>query len=226
MPGTETEKHLTLKKLALAWARENGLSIGAREVSFPHRKFRVDVAACCVARKTPSRKRADTLSSVLKAAAVFECKQVRGDLLRDNTRRLPTLARLKTLEDRRTRLETLLQVHLPHLANGESLFPEFDSYRFRESPHVGYNRLVKHIAQAKRAVQDSTKFDRLFSYRLANLHYLVTEDGLVDPLELPEGWGLLTREEEKLVLRRAPNWQDIGVEEQLVFLQQIASRKD
>ena len=225
MPLGETIKHSNLKQLALAWAREQGMPLAAPEVSFPHRQFRVDVAACCPARKAPSRLPAQNISSVLKVAAVFECKQVRSDLIRDNKRRNATASRLKALEGRRVELEALLQVHLPHLANGESLFPEFDSYRFREFQHAGYKKLVKQIAVAKKGLIDGTKFDRLFTYRMANLHYLVVEERMVEAHEAPTGWGLLVRAGEALELVSQPAWQDIQVEEQLIFLQRIAARR-
>src|SRR5476651_2711434 len=152
--GGETVRHLGLKGLAMNWAAQQGLSFVAPEVSFPHRRFRVDVAACAPARKVPSRKPVSSISSVLKVAVVFECKQGRGDLVRDNKRRVLLSERLKTLEARRIRLEALLQVHLPHLANGESLFPEFDSYRLREYKHAGYKKLMKQIATAKKGIID------------------------------------------------------------------------
>ena len=225
MAGGETLKHSSLKTLAFAWARANGMPLAAPETSFPHRRFRVDVAACCPVRKVPSRPDARGITSILKAAAIFECKQVRGDLIRDNQRRDLVTNRLKDLEGRRERLEALLQIHLPHLANGESLFPEFDSYRLREHRHEGYRKLVRHIAIARRGILEGTKFDRLFSYRLANLHYLVVEENLVEPHEVPGGWGLLVRAGAGLRLVRKPTWQDVPVEAQLIFLQVIAARK-
>lgn len=225
MHGGETLKHYSLKTMALAWARDQGMSIASPEVSFPHRRFRVDVAACCPSRKAPSRTLAVSITSVLKAAAVFECKQVRSDLIRDNKRRGLIANRLKTLEARRVQLEALLQMHLPHLANGESLLPQFDSYRFREYRHAGYRKLVRDIAVAKRGVLLGTKFDRLFTYRLANLHYLVVENDVVESHEIPTGWGLLVRMEENLHLVSKPVWQEINVEEQLIFLQRIAVQK-
>jgi hypothetical protein len=225
MAGGETIQHANLKALALRWAREQGMGIAAPEVSFPHRKFKVDVAACCPVRKVSSRHAPAIITSILKAAAVFECKQVRSDLIRDNKRRDLTLRRLKELESRRLKLEALLQVHLPHLANGESLFPEFDSYRLHDFNHAGYRKLVKQIAVAKKGIVDGTKFDRLFSYKMANLHYLVVEEQLLEVHEVPAGWGLLVRKGEELELLGKPAWQDIHVEEQLIFLQRIASRK-
>jgi hypothetical protein len=221
----ETPRHLGLKALAAQWAGEQGLSFVAPEVSFPHRRFRVDVAACAPTRKVPSRKPVSHLSSVLKAAVVFECKQVRSDLIRDNKRRTLLSEHLKTLEARRERLEALLHVHLPHLANGEALFPEFDCYRLRDHNHAGYKKLLREIRVAKRGVLDGTKFDRLLSYKAANLHYLVVEEGLIEAHEVPTGWGLLIRREARLELIREPLWQTISVEEQLVFLQRIATKK-
>jgi hypothetical protein len=220
----ETEAHATLKTLALRWAMDQGLTLAAPEVSFPHRRFRVDVAACAPERKVPSRRRVTAVTSVLKGAAVFECKQVRSDLIRDNQRRAATAERLKALDARKSQLESLLHLHLPHLANGESLFPEYDSYRLRPHRHAGYQKLVRDIGATRSALL-KTKFDRLFSYRLANLHYLVVEERIVEPHELPTGWGLLVRTGERLELAVKPTWQTIGVEHQLVFLQRIAARK-
>ena len=154
--GGETARHLSLKALAVNWAIAEGLSVVAPEVSFPHRRFRVDVAACAPTRKAPSRKEVSSISSVLRAAAVFECKQSRSDLIRDNKRRALLSERLKELEDRRAHLESLLQLHLPHLANGESLFAEFDSYRLREHSHAGYKKLLLEIRIAKRGYRSWT----------------------------------------------------------------------
>jgi hypothetical protein len=223
--GGETARHLGLKGLAAQWAFDQGLSFVAPEVSFPHRRFRVDVAACAPARKVPSRKPVSHLASVLKAAVVFECKQVRSDLIRDTKMRTLLSERLKTLEARRERLESLLHVHLPHLANGEALFPEFDSYRLREHNHEGYKKLLREIRIAKRGVLCGTKFDRLLSYKVANLHYLVVEESLLELHELPTGWGLLIKRGDDLELLSKPTWYDIGVEEQAIFLQRIAAKK-
>ncbi len=221
----ETLKHASLKSLAMAWAREQGMCIAAPEVSFPHRKFRVDVATGTPTRKVPSRVPVVSIKSVLKVAAVFECKQVRGDLIRDNKRRQMLSQKLRALEERKGKLETLLQVHLPHLAKGETLFPEFDNYRLPEYRHEGYRKLVKNIIMTKRGILHGTKFDRLFSYHIANLHYLVVEEEVIRVHEVPTGWGLLIRLGERLQLVCKPEWQEIGVENQIIFLQRIAACK-
>ncbi len=221
MPSGETASHKRLKALALSWAREKGYVLAAPEVSFPHRRFRFDVAACVPARRAPAKKPAP-ITSILKAAVVFECKQGRGDLLKDNKRREESKARLKELLVRKTKLERLLSAHLPHLAKGESLFPEFDSYRFEDHEHEGYRSTVRSICQLQSALVGSVKFDKMREYRVANLHYLVVEPGLVRDDEVPVGWGVLERSGEELAIRQNPGWHEIGVEEQLVFLQRVA----
>lgn len=223
--GGETSRHMSLKALAVQWAAQEGLSLVAPEVSFPHRRFIVDVAACTPTRKTPSRKPVTSISSILKAAVVFECKQARGDLVKDNKRRRILTERIKALEARKRRMEELLQVHLPHLANGESLFPEFDSYRLRENRHAGYRKLLRELRIAKSGVFDGSKFDRMVGYKIANIHYLVADSGLIKLHEVPVGWGLLVRTGNGLELIAKPTWQAIGVEEQLVFLQRLASKQ-
>src|SRR5271155_1774476 len=106
----ETARHLGLKGLAARWAAKQGFSYMAPEVWFPHRRFKVDVAAYTPTRVVPSRRSVPHVSSVLKAAVIFECKQARADLIRDNKRRMLLSERLKTLEARKQRLELLLQV--------------------------------------------------------------------------------------------------------------------
>ena len=78
---------------------------------------------------------------------------------------------------------------------------------------------------AKKGLIDGIKFDRVFSYRMANLHYLVVEAELLALHEVPVGWGVLMRSGDHLELISKPVWQDISVEEQLVFIQRIAARK-
>jgi hypothetical protein len=221
----ETARHLSLKALAAIWAAKEGMRLVAPEVSFPHRRFIVDVAACAPSRKVPSRQPVAHISSLLKAAAIFECKQARSDLIRDNKKQARLSEKLKSLEARRLELEALMQIHLPHLANGEALFPEFDSYRLREHKHAPYQKLMREIGLAKRGVIAGTKFDRLYRYKMANLHYLVAEEGLLGHQEVPIGWGLLVRRDESLELVIKPVWQVIGIEEQAVFLQRMTAKK-
>ena len=71
-PRGETAAHQRLKRLALLWAQANGYSACAMEVTLPQSRFRADVAAFRPA------------VNAIGCTAIFECKQARPDLRRDN----------------------------------------------------------------------------------------------------------------------------------------------
>jgi hypothetical protein len=185
MSRSETALHFGLKQRAAAWAYERGFRSLAFEVPAPRSAFRVDVAAY-----RPFRQ-ADAVFSPTSLVAVFECKQARGDLLRDNRRRARLQERLAELQDRRIALEKLLRVHHPHLRRGDSLFPDFDTFDTELLEHAGYRLTVDKIARIQRQLREGTKFDQMGRYQLADLHYLVTLPAVVTSPEVPVGWGLL-----------------------------------
>ena len=121
----ETDQHIRLKRLALVWAQANGYSACAAEVSLPQCRYRADVAAYRSEGKGHG------------ATAIFECKQARSDLRRDNCRTAAALERLRSLSRRREVLEKHLRVHYPTLRTGDSLFPEYDSHDFAAIGHRG-----------------------------------------------------------------------------------------
>ncbi len=223
MPG-ETASHKLLKEMAVAWARAQGYVIAGKEVSLPHRRFRLDAAACVPVMKAPPKKDAP-LTKVLRAAVAFECKQCRPDLIRDSKRLQESRTKLEALLERKKKLESLLHVHLPHLCRGESLFPEFDAFNF-EQEHKGYREVIRQIRLIQSAITSSVKLDNLMRYRVANIHYLVVEPGLLEDHEVPAGWGVLERHDTDLVVRHKPGWQDIAVADQLLMLQRIAASRN
>src|SRR6059058_667989 len=104
MSSAETQNHLRLKTLALAWAQANGFAIAATEVRVPKSGYRADVAVA-----------ARGAGSGAIRTAVFECKQARADLLKDAYAEQATRAKLAELTQRRRTLEELLAVHRPDL---------------------------------------------------------------------------------------------------------------
>ena len=71
----ESETHRRLKERSLLWAYERGFRCCAMEVCAPRSSYRIDVAGIRVDRKFSE-----------SIVAIFECKQSRGDLFRDNRR--------------------------------------------------------------------------------------------------------------------------------------------
>ncbi len=211
MTAGETVAHAHLKQLALAWAAANGFPISAAEVRLPHSGFRVDAAAYRSARR-----------STTAATIVFECKQARADLLKDARAEKPTRRRLTELLARRAKLEALLGEHRPDLRRGESLFPEFDAFDFSLLRHETYAALQAEIAKLQTRSVRGVKFDRMFRYHAADLLYLVAEDGIFAPDEIPVGWGLLVHCADQLALERKPARLEPTSDSRLRLLENIA----
>jgi hypothetical protein len=130
-------------------------------------------------------------NSGTSTVAVFECKQSRNDLLRDNRRRDELRNRLTQLQERRSKLEALLSVHYPSVRMPDSLFPEWASFDFTALDHHGYRQTIRKIGQIQRQLLQNIKFDLVTHYQLANLHYLVTPIAMIGSGEVPLGWGFL-----------------------------------
>ena len=208
MTRGETQAHVELKRLSIAWAHANGLVVCAGEVRVPKSGYRADVAAC----SRGSERR----------TAVFECKQARSDLLKDAHAEEATRRRLVELTQRRQTLEELFTTHCPDLRRGDALWPEFDSWDFSRLEHHAYRAVLTELETVQRCVMRGTKFSRMFRWRCADFLYLVVEDGIFAEAEIPAGWGLLVRSGESLRLARAPVALDAAESQRLALLESIA----
>ncbi len=207
----ETATHLRLKRSALLWAQAHRYSACAFEVSLPRCRYRADVAAY--------RKDRHGVGST----AIFECKQAREDLRRDNGSSEATAQRLAIVCRRREILEKHLRVHYPALRIPDSLFAEFDSHNFGAIPHRGYARVVRELSVLQKRLFDCTKFETLIRYRCANLFFLVLPAHLFRESEIPFGWGTLVESDDGLCLARKPIWHDATAENRIHFLERIAA---
>jgi hypothetical protein len=162
-------------------------------------------------------------SSDVGVTAIFECKQARCDLRRDNCCSAETRLRLDTVCRRRQILEKHLRIHYPSLRISDSLFPEFDSHDFQAIGHRSYGRVLRELSALQNRLYDCTKFERVMRYGCANLFFLVLTTDVFDEAEIPVGWGALVEVGDSLVLARKPAWQDVGRQHSLAILQRIAA---
>lgn len=209
--GPEGEPHRELKRLALAWARARRLVIAGAEVKLPRSHYRADVAAA-----TPRALAGNSFT------AVFECKASRADFLRDSAPEAGADEALAALARRLAELRTLIAAHRPDLRRGEELFAEFDAYDLRGLRHDTHNRLETEFRIAQRKLLDGTKFAKLGRWRAASLLYVVAEEGILAPHEIPDGWGLLLRRGDNLELVIRPCLNPTTPEERVALLERIA----
>jgi hypothetical protein len=206
----ETEAHSRLKRLGLLWAQRHGYSACALEVTLPRCRYRADLAAYRASGKGPS------------VTAIFECKQAKVDLRRDNGCASATQRRLEKVHQRREVLERNLRVHYPALRIPDSLFAEFDSHNFAGIDHRGYKQVLRQTRALQNRLFDGTKFETLIRYRCANLFFLVLPNDLFREPEIPIGWGALVESNADLILARKPVWHETDSENQVRFLERIA----
>lgn len=210
---SESAAHRELKRLALGWARERRLVLGACEVRVPRSPYRADVAAA-----TPR------ITSDNAVTAIFECKVSRADFRRDSESETGAREHIRALADRLGELRRLIASHRPDLRRGEELFPEWDCIDLRGLRHDTHDALVAALRTARTRFEECTKFARLARWRAATFHYLVAEEGLFESWEIPDDWGWLVRRGEALELKQPPLRHETTPEERVAFVERIAAK--
>lgn len=208
----ETAAHLTLKRLAVEWALAHRLVLCATEVRLPRCNYRADVAAA-----TPR------ITAANARVAVFECKASRSDFLRDGASEQALRREVIELIARIQALRGMIGAHRPDLRCGDELFPEFEAVDLRGTRHETHDRLAAKLRVAQNKLLDGTKFSKLARWRCADLLYLVSEDNVAEAWEVSDGWGLLVREGDQLILKIKPVLNASSVEHRINLLERIAS---
>ncbi len=226
--SSESAAHLRLKQLALVWAQANGYTIAGAEVSVPHLRARLDVAAYRPGRTNAEVAQANgKMRRVPQAAvgltAVFECKVSRPDYLRDARALEATRERLEQLAMRKAKHEQSLLLHYPSVRNGDSLFQEYETLNFERPGCEFHMSLLAQIQKLSARLHSNTKFEKLAKWQAANLYYVVAEPGLFRPHELPAGWGLLLREGDALTVAQRPVLHETAEHRRLELLHRIAA---
>jgi hypothetical protein len=209
---SETVAHRELKQLALEWALAHRLVLAATEVRLPRSNYRADVVAATA-----------RVLSAKATTAVFECKASRADFLRDSAPEAGAAENIARLSKRLAALRVLIGSHRPDLRRGEELFPEFDAFDLRGLRHQTHARLEAALRTAQRKLHEGTKFAKLGRWRAASLLYIVAEEGLFAPFELPDGWGLLVRRGLKLELAVKPCLRATTAAERVALVERIAA---
>jgi len=210
--GSESAAHRELKCLALQWAVAHRLVLAATEVRLPRSPYRADVAAATM-----------RVLSDKARTAVFECKASRTDYLRDGAREAGAKENLVRMSERLMALRALIGGHRPDLRRGEELFPEFEAVDLRGLKHGTHDRLARELSRSQRRLLEGTKFAKLARWRAASLLYLVAEEGIVEPHELPDGWGLLVRRGATLEITVKPCLRDTTAAERVALVERIAA---
>lgn len=124
---------------------------------------------------------------------VIECKQSRADFHRNDATREALLAERERLRAQARRIEEVrIKRHEPHLRRVEAgLFEDEESWDFSATRIGAYRTVLERLETIERELYGRSKFDLLRRYRLADHCFVLCPRGLLQPREVPEGWGLL-----------------------------------
>lgn len=190
----ETNAHRQLKRFAAAFLLRHGCLVVAMEVKCSIPRYRADVAGYLDSRfvADPADGRAQRQRCEPRTI-IIECKQSREDFLRDRG----DLDRLLNLRDHLHRIRSAIEekqvkIHEPHLRqSGSALFTQLETWDFAASKLAGYRTILRRLKLVDERLYGETKFCLLARYRLADRMYVAAPRGIIQPRELPAGWGLL-----------------------------------
>ncbi len=75
--------------------------------------------------------------------------------------------------------------------SGTRLFAELENWDFSRSRVRSYRAVLNDLRKVDERLHGESKFWTLWHYRLADWLYIAAPRGLIDPREVPPGWGLL-----------------------------------
>ncbi len=195
----ETPDHLGLKRMSVAFLRALGCCAVGTEVVCPIPRWRADAAGYSDGAR-PGRKGEKRQAFT----AIVECKQSRGDFLRDRAGRASLLRQreelLKRLREEEERMLVRVEREGVEVEAGaeeamrEFLFPQLEVLRDEAARWPGHRELVRELEGLDRRLYGHTKFALLSAYRQADVLYVAAPRGMVRADEVPRGWGLVEGE--------------------------------
>jgi len=193
----ETNDHLDLKRLAVAFLRACGCSAVGVEVRSPISGFLFDAAGWRDSTPVPRRRSNGEWGMGFRRcepeSIIIECKQSRADFLRDSRDRERLMAEREKLHERREFLEERrIKPAEPHLRlMDSSLYDAKESWDFSKTSCVEHRDIVDAIERIERRLSDETKFGDIARWALADRLCLCAPSGLIRKREVPPGWGLI-----------------------------------
>ena len=174
----------------------------ALAVNVPPRFRNYKVAAAAFWRRTSGRNR-----PVTEPAVVQVCDR-HDRCFAECADRQKLVDAIHALRVDRERLEAEIRETEPHLADSDTLFAEYRTWRYRESVNPAYRKLCRKLDALLRTLYRGSRLERVRRAECADRLYLAVPAHVMDPDELGDEWGLiyvypdgrteLVREAEKL----------------------------
>lgn len=214
-PETAAPDELTIRQAVLAHLMREGYSGAALKVPGKLRKFPADIAAF--------RLHDGVRSGETTCCVMIDIRTDRASCLPECGGRDEVAAELKSLRRRKAELEAEIRRTEPELRETDELFDEFQSYTYDRSANTEYQALRRRLEALQQAFFKGTRMERLSRAAAADYLYLAVPEGLIEPEELFEGWGLwYIRPDHSLVEVRPAAPRDCGDRERALLVRNIA----
>ena len=173
-----------LQRASLAWLASLNPTAAAMRVPTRLAKFRAGAAAFW---SSPGRHR--LLQPDL--TVVVEARLSRNDCWPECSDTDVILPSYRDCQANRRSLEESIRKNEPFLLDSDVLFPEIEYWNYEDTENPDYKPCLEKLAEFESALYRGSRFERIRQGEVANELYLAVPEGLIDPDELAEGWGLL-----------------------------------
>ncbi len=154
---------------------------------------------------------------------VVEVKASRSDFLRDASVTAEITRRIGLAAAEMRRVEERLARDDPSLFRSRTLFEADGRWEFERSPDPERCRLESKLRRLEERLHRGTKFEAMALERAFHRHYVAAPVDILDPSELPPGWGLLAfRPPRRLDLVREAERSEVAPQARERVLREIA----
>lgn len=173
-----------LQRAALAWLASLNPTAAAMRVPTRLAKFRAGAAAFW---SSPGKQR--LLQPDL--TVVVEGRLSRNECWPECSDTDIILPSYRECQAARRDMERSIRENEPSLLDSDVLFPEIEYWNYEDTKNPDYKPCLEKLAEFESALYRGSRFERIRQGEVANELYLAVPEGLIDPDELAEGWGLL-----------------------------------
>ena len=101
------------------------------------------------------------------------------------------LDEIRSLREKKLKLEEEIRYCEPELGSSDDLFGEFRSWDYAASSNDSYHKLCARLDRRYRRLHESGKLELIRESGMADRCYLAVPAGLIGPDDAPRGWGLM-----------------------------------
>ncbi len=134
-------------------------------------------------------------------------------------------SKIASLSDEKIKLEKLIELTEPELAENDGLFPDFRFFDYTKSKNRNYHKLCRKLSLLQDALHYGSLPEKIRSANAADFCYLAAPAGLLEEDEIPPGWGYLRIGADLEITEiKAPEKLETDVDAKLFFAHNIAGK--